>query len=89
MLHAQQRPQDIRIECCCVAFRSLVGDRPGLTLGSRAVHRDVEATEARDHSIYEIAQIVVAANVDADKLRIGAEGAQLAGKRLTRVVPAT
>jgi hypothetical protein len=81
MLHAQEHAENIGVERRGVAFRGLVRDRAGFTLGASVVHRDIEAPEALDRAVDETADIAFLAHIGLDEFGFGTERAEFANQR--------
>ena len=89
MLHAKKRAEDISVEGRGVAVGGLLRHRAWLAFGAGDVDSRVQAPEAPNGSIDQVAHIVLVAYVGTDEFGFRAERAQLANEGLTCIVMAT
>src|SRR5438445_7662034 len=88
MLHAEQRAENIRVEGGGIAVGCLLGHRAGLAFSAGIVDGGVQAAEACECPIDEIAYFVLMAYVGADELGLGAERTQLGRELLAGILAA-
>src|SRR5271167_192021 len=76
VLHAEQRAEYVGVESRSIAFGGLLRDGAGLAFGTGVVDGNIEAAEALDGLIDQLAHIVVTAHVGAPILRLSADVAE-------------
>src|SRR5260370_34329260 len=79
-LHAKQYAEHIGIEGGRVALRCLLRHRTWLAFGAGVVDGNVKPAEAGHGLVDQIAYVVFAAHVGADKFSLHAAGAELLGQ---------
>ena len=89
MLHAEHGAEHIGIEHLGDALVGLLGQRSLLAFRAGIVDHDIDMAEALYGDIDEIAHLLVAADIGADELRLGAAAAQFFGERGARLLAAS
>src|ERR1700676_3263176 len=69
VLHAQQRAEDVGIERCRVAVRSLLRYRAGHAFRTGSVYSDIQTAKSFHGLIDQVTYVFFAAHIGADELR--------------------
>src|SRR4029077_5599156 len=69
VLHAQQRAEDVGIERCRVAVRSLLRYKAGDAFHTGSVYGDIQTSKSFHGLIDQVAYVFFAAYIGADELR--------------------
>ena len=86
VLHAEQRAENVRVEGRGITFCRLLGDRARLALGAGIVDCNIEAAEAGDGPIDEIAYLFLVTDVGGDEFRVRAKRLQLGREPLANIL---